>query len=124
VLLVLHQIAAFAERLNSYILNCIDYYRRLAPSTLVTDLYLLFSSCYSNWTVIRATAALFTGCLLGNLTPEQRKGININPGMASNGASCSQASTDLLAALIILLKEKSPDVRKKAAQALSMLTNY
>ncbi len=34
-------------------------------------------------------------------------------------------SQDLLsAALVLLLKEKSPEVRKKSAYALSMLTNY
>jgi len=86
-------IIAFPDRLNSYVMTCVEFLSK------------------SQWNSIKANATAFCGYLLGNLTPDQRRTINLNPGMAAN-------------ALILLLKERSPEVRKKAAYALSLLTTY
>ena len=86
------QIAAFPERLNYYVMSCVEAFK-------------------SNWMTVRANGAVLVGFLLGNLSPEQRKSTTLNPAMAAT-------------ALVLLLKEKSPDVRKKAAFALSLLTTY
>jgi hypothetical protein len=63
----------------------------------------------SPWNTLKANAAAFTGYLMGNATPEARK--FINPGLVST-------------ALIALLKDKSPQVRKQCAEAMSLLHNY
>ncbi len=64
----LAKIAAFPERLNYYVMTCVEAFR-------------------SNWTTIRANGAVFSGFLLGNLTAEQRKGTTLNPAMATSCAS-------------------------------------
>jgi len=63
----------------------------------------------SNWDDIRANAALFVGFLLGNLKKESRHSISIDH-------CCS--------ALVVLLKDPSPSVRSRAAEAISLLHDY
>jgi len=65
----------------------------------------------SNWNSIKANAAAFTGNLLGNLPVEKRKASNLNPALVSK-------------ALIELLKERAPEVRKIAAESMSLLFTY
>eukprot|EP00026_Physarum_polycephalum_P000352 Phypoly_transcript_00352.p1 GENE.Phypoly_transcript_00352~~Phypoly_transcript_00352.p1 ORF type:complete len:1660 (+),score=332.46 Phypoly_transcript_00352:97-5076(+) len=65
----------------------------------------------SNWNSIKENAANFTGVLLGNLPIEKRTKINLNPAIVSR-------------ALIGLLMEKAPSVRKRTAEALSLLYTY
>lgn len=60
-------IAAFPERVNYYLMTAVEAFK-------------------SNWTVIRANAAAFSGFLLGNLSADVRKTINLNPAMGSTGA--------------------------------------
>jgi len=85
-------IAYYPERMNYYVMTCVDFYR-------------------SQWNSIKANAAIFTGVLLGNLPPERRRGINLNPAIVTK-------------ALIGLLTEKATIVRKEAAEALSLLHTY
>jgi len=83
-------IPSFPERINYYVMTCVDYFK-------------------SNWNSIKSNAAAFIGFLLGNLTPENSKKINnLNPGLVSR-------------ALVNMLKDKSPQVRKTTAQAMSLL---
>ena len=63
----------------------------------------------SNWADIRANAALFVGYLLGNLKKEGRENV-------SSEHACS--------ALVMLLKDPSPSVRSRAAEAMSLLYDY
>ncbi|GAB1601977.1 maestro heat-like repeat-containing protein family member 1 isoform X2 [Argonauta hians] len=63
----------------------------------------------SIWPEIRANAAMFSGFLLGNLTKES---YNTLP------------REHICTALIDLLKDPSPQVRGKAAEAMSLLYNY
>ncbi|EFA77696.1 hypothetical protein PPL_12305 [Heterostelium album PN500] len=65
----------------------------------------------SNWTVLRGNAATLTGFILGNLSEDKRITTTINP-------------TIITKSLISLLSEKSPLVRKKAADSLSLLHTY
>jgi hypothetical protein len=65
----------------------------------------------SSWNVIKSNAAAFVGFILGNLSPEKRKLTTLNPALVSK-------------AIIALLKEKSPQVRKAAADAMSLLFHY
>ncbi|KAL5022847.1 hypothetical protein ScPMuIL_002002 [Solemya velum] len=63
----------------------------------------------SFWPEIKSNAALFTGYLLGNLTKEKQ-------AQVSKEHVCQ--------ALILLLKDQSPVVRSRAAEAMSLLDNY
>ncbi|XP_041376876.1 maestro heat-like repeat-containing protein family member 1 [Gigantopelta aegis] len=63
----------------------------------------------SSWDEIKSNAAMFLGFLLGNLPLEKQ-------GMISKEHVCS--------ALIMLLKDPSPTVRAKAAEAMSLLYEY
>eukprot|EP00039_Didymoeca_costata_P018820 m.335101 g.335101 ORF g.335101 m.335101 type:complete len:1638 (-) comp17516_c0_seq1:85-4998(-) len=63
----------------------------------------------SEWPEIKANAAMFTGFLLGNLTKDKRKHI-------SKEHVCGE--------LIRLLKDPANMVREKAAEAMSLLTQY
>ncbi|GAM26848.1 hypothetical protein SAMD00019534_100230 [Acytostelium subglobosum LB1] len=63
----------------------------------------------SNWTQLRSNAATLTGFILGNM-PEEKK-TAVNPSIITK-------------AVVSLLNEKSPLVRKRAADALSLLHTY
>ncbi len=63
----------------------------------------------SSWPDIRSNAAMFAGFLLGNL-PE-----------ASHTLITKE---HVCGALILLLKDPDPDVRVKAAEAMSLLSEY
>ncbi|XP_047135268.1 maestro heat-like repeat-containing protein family member 1 isoform X1 [Hydra vulgaris] len=63
----------------------------------------------SNWPEIRANAALFIGFLLGNLKKNQRETISIE---------------HICSALVVLIKDPSPLVRSRAAEAISLLYDY
>ncbi|EAL61864.1 hypothetical protein DDB_G0291161 [Dictyostelium discoideum AX4] len=65
----------------------------------------------STWVNLRGNAATFIGFILGNLTEDKRTQTNIN-------------STILTKSLVGLLAEKSPAVRKKAAESLGLLHHY
>jgi len=65
----------------------------------------------SKWDTIKANAAYFIGSVMGHIPVERRKEIGINAGHTSK-------------ALIALLSEKSPIVRQKTAEALSMMHSY
>jgi len=65
----------------------------------------------SPWNTVKCNAANFVGFLLGSLAIEKKKISNLNPGMISK-------------ALINLLKEKEPRVRRTAAEAMSLLYNF
>jgi len=65
----------------------------------------------SSWDVIKANAAYFIGCILGHLPEEMRKDVGINVGHTTK-------------ALISLLASKSPLVRQRVAEAMSMLHTY
>lgn len=75
----------------------------------------------SNWNTIKSNAAIFTGFLLGNLPIEKRK--NLNPTLVARGMNNRKLLTKIVA-LIGLLKEKAPAVRKAAAEAMSQLHSY
>jgi len=83
-------IAKYAKRINYFVMTCVEPYFK------------------SEWDAIRANAAIFVGCLLGNLTDDMKKKLNLNPGIVTK-------------ALISLLREKSPKVREKTANAMSLL---
>ena len=63
----------------------------------------------SEWNEIKASAALFTGFLLGNLGKKERHTI-------SKEHVCGE--------LVRLLKDPCEDVRSSAAEAMSMLAKY
>jgi len=63
----------------------------------------------SRWDTIKANGATFTGFLLGNLPIEKRR--NLNPTIVAR-------------ALISLLKERSPKVRRASAEAMSFMHSY
>jgi len=65
----------------------------------------------SNLDIIKANAALFVGSIMGHIPEEIRKDVGINAGHIAK-------------AVVGLLGEKSPTVRQKAAEALSMLWSY
>lgn len=65
----------------------------------------------SNWNICKANAVNFVGFLLGNMPAEKRKGTNINPGLITKS-------------IILLLKERSPEVRKACADSMSLLHTY
>lgn len=65
----------------------------------------------SEWPIIRASAATFVGALLGNIPKDNRQALNLNPSRISK-------------ALVVLMAESSPLVRKKAAFAVSLLHTY
>lgn len=63
----------------------------------------------STWSEIKSNAALFTGFLLGNLPSAKQSVIS---------------KEHICAALIMLLKDTSPNVRSTAAEAMSLLHEY
>ncbi|KAK7115260.1 maestro heat-like repeat-containing protein family member 1 isoform X1 [Littorina saxatilis] len=63
----------------------------------------------SSWSEIRSNAAMFVGFLLGNLPKERQTDIT---------------KEHVCNALILLLKDPSPMVRAKAAEAMSLLYDY
>ncbi|CAH1780504.1 unnamed protein product, partial [Owenia fusiformis] len=63
----------------------------------------------SNWSEIKGSAAMFVGFLLGNLPQDRHDTVS---------------KEHVCAALIMLLKDPSPEVRIKAAEAMSWLHNY
>ncbi|XP_071092263.1 maestro heat-like repeat-containing protein family member 1 [Haliotis cracherodii] len=63
----------------------------------------------SHWDEIKSNAAMFAGFLLGNLSKEKQ-------GNITKEHVCS--------ALVLLLKDISPQVRCKAAEAMSLLYDY
>jgi len=65
----------------------------------------------SQWDRIKANSAVMVGMLLGNLPPEKRDKATLNPGIITRQ-------------LISLLKERTPEVREKAADAMSVLYTY
>lgn len=65
----------------------------------------------SDWDQIKANAASFVGFLLGNLPVDKRNESNLNPALVAN-------------ALVLLLTDKNPLVRQKAAEAMSLLHDY
>ncbi|KYQ89059.1 hypothetical protein DLAC_10285 [Tieghemostelium lacteum] len=65
----------------------------------------------SNWQTLRANSATITGFILGNISEEKRSQTNINPAI-------------IIKALVGLLAEKNPIVRKKAAESLGYLYSY
>ena len=65
----------------------------------------------SNWSSIKSSAATFSGLLMTSIPFDKRKQYNLNPSFVSK-------------ALIELLKEKEPGVRRTAAEAMSLLYNY
>lgn len=73
--------------------------------------YLLSCMSFYNsiWAEIRANAAMFSGFLLGNMTKESHMNL---------------PREHICTALIDLLKDPSPQVRGKAAEAMSLLYNY
>jgi len=65
----------------------------------------------SKWDRIKANSAVMVGMLLGNLPPEKRDKATLNPGIITRQ-------------LISLLKERTPEVREKAAEAMAVLYTY
>mmetsp|Transcript_7944 Transcript_7944/g.33416 ORF Transcript_7944/g.33416 Transcript_7944/m.33416 type:complete len:974 (+) Transcript_7944:72-2993(+) len=65
----------------------------------------------SHWTCLRVGAAAFTGFALGNVPEEKKHAVGLNPSI-------------ITAAIIGLLKQKSPEVRAEAATAMSLLHHY
>lgn len=65
----------------------------------------------SSWNIIKANAVICVGFLLGNMSIEKRKSTNLNPGLITR-------------AMILLLKERAPEVRKSCSDAMSLLHSY
>ncbi|PRP83406.1 hypothetical protein PROFUN_09434 [Planoprotostelium fungivorum] len=65
----------------------------------------------SHWNEIKINATALVGFILTNLPVEKRKACNLSPSLFTK-------------ALIALLKEKDPDVRKAAAESMSLLYDY
>eukprot|EP01117_Protostelium_nocturnum_P011732 TRINITY_DN4276_c0_g1_i1.p1 TRINITY_DN4276_c0_g1~~TRINITY_DN4276_c0_g1_i1.p1 ORF type:complete len:1650 (+),score=410.28 TRINITY_DN4276_c0_g1_i1:183-5132(+) len=65
----------------------------------------------SNWNEIKVNASAYLGFILHNLPQEKRKSANLTPSLVSK-------------ALIQLLKEKDPEVRKATAESISLLYSY
>jgi len=65
----------------------------------------------STWDRIKANSAVMVGMLLGNLPPEKRDKATLNPGIITRQ-------------LISLLKERTVEVRQKAAEAMAVLYTY
>jgi hypothetical protein len=97
----------YGNRINYYVMTCIEYFK-------------------SQWSTIKSNAAAFVGFLLGNLPVEKRKGTNINPGLISKGLLPLKCvtGTNCMSALINLLKEKDPKVRKACADSMQYLWSY
>lgn len=92
--------------MNYYVMTCVEHYR-------------------SQWNTIRANAASFTGFLLGNLPVEKRRASNLNPTLVSRGTDIDVISkSNDFPALIDLLKERDPAVRKAAADSMALMHNY
>lgn len=65
----------------------------------------------SEWNVIKGNAAMFVGHLFGNSPVDNRKSLNYNPSRVTKE-------------LISLMRDKSPLVRQKAADAMALLHTY
>jgi len=83
-------IVDFEDKINFYVMNNVNFFK-------------------SEWSEIKANAAMFTGFLLGNLSSSQRKHI-------SKEHVCGE--------LVRLLKDPATMVREKSAEAMSLLTKY
>ncbi|GAB6030522.1 HEAT repeat [Chamberlinius hualienensis] len=109
------------EMLQKYLIDdCQLYYRDFIGSLckiMVVDFeerishYVATSVSYfrSSWPIIKANAALLAGLLLGNI-PESLK--------------ADVANDATFGALTKLLRDSSPEVRMKAAEAISLLHSY
>jgi maestro heat-like repeat-containing protein family member 1 len=88
-------ITSFPDRLNSYVMTCVDPYFK------------------SQWFTVKASAASLVGALLGNISKEMRTSgkVSLNPSPVSK-------------ALILLLREPNASVRTKAALAMAALHSY
>jgi len=82
----------FPERLNYYVMNTCDFFK-------------------SDWITIRVAAASFVGYAMGNIPPDRRYTIGVNPSLVTN-------------AIIPLLKQDSPEVRTAAANAMSFMYGF
>eukprot|EP00698_Gefionella_okellyi_P010953 TRINITY_DN286_c0_g1_i1.p1 TRINITY_DN286_c0_g1~~TRINITY_DN286_c0_g1_i1.p1 ORF type:complete len:1629 (+),score=391.49 TRINITY_DN286_c0_g1_i1:371-4888(+) len=97
-------------------LNYDEWLDQLAPLLVAAfrdrvNFYLMTSIEYykSQWTIIRGNAANFSGRLLAALPPTERRNVNVDQACV---------------ALVTLLKEPTPLVRKQAAASLSLLHSY
>eukprot|EP01104_Vermistella_antarctica_P007673 TRINITY_DN1880_c0_g3_i1.p1 TRINITY_DN1880_c0_g3~~TRINITY_DN1880_c0_g3_i1.p1 ORF type:complete len:1673 (+),score=516.54 TRINITY_DN1880_c0_g3_i1:168-5186(+) len=85
-------IAHFPERMNFYVMTCVGMFK-------------------SEWDVLRESAVLFVGSLLGNLPVELRSSSNLNPGLVT-------------AELIALLKAKNSDIRIAVCNTMAVMHTY
>eukprot|EP00040_Diaphanoeca_grandis_P032327 m.195702 g.195702 ORF g.195702 m.195702 type:complete len:1632 (-) comp32581_c2_seq1:207-5102(-) len=83
-------ISEFGDKINFYAMNNVNFFK-------------------SEWSPVKASAALFTGYLLGNLSKKTR-------GAISKEHVCGE--------LVRLLKDPAGEVREKAAKAISLLNKY
>lgn len=97
----------YGEFLNDLAKLLIQYY----PDRLNYYVMTCVSYFKSPWDEIKANAANFAGYMLGNLSLDARRQTSLNPGLVTR-------------ALILLFQEKSPEVRKAAADAISLLAHY
>lgn len=95
----------FDDFLTDFARLLIDYY----PERMNYYVMTAIEHFQSAWTPIRGSAASFVGALLGQLPPEKRTTLNV--GLITQ-------------ALVGLLKQKEPDVRRRAAAAIGLLHDY
>eukprot|EP01125_Pyxidicula_operculata_P019218 TRINITY_DN694_c5_g1_i1.p1 TRINITY_DN694_c5_g1~~TRINITY_DN694_c5_g1_i1.p1 ORF type:complete len:1709 (+),score=479.86 TRINITY_DN694_c5_g1_i1:28-5154(+) len=86
-------INSFPERISNYVQICLKPYFE------------------SQWPEMKANAAYFVGCVLGNVPPNKRKEIGLLP-------------TQYIKAIVDLLGDQNMIVRQRAAEACSMLYTY
>jgi len=86
-------ITTFPKHINNYLQACINPYFE------------------SPWDLIKGNAALLIGCIMGQLPPEIRKDVGVNPAHIAKS-------------LIQLMACESALVRQRTAEALSMLHSY
>jgi hypothetical protein len=108
------QVRYFPERLNYYVMNTCDFFK-------------------SDWITIRVAAASFVGYAMGNIPPDRRYTIGVNPSLVTNGSFSLSLFFFLLLLLIVfssfiaiipLLKQDSPEVRTAAANAMSFMYGF
>jgi len=97
----------YPEFLNDFSKLLVEHY----PDRV--NYYVMTSIDYfkSHWNEIKVNASALVGFILGNLPADKRKACNLSPSMFTK-------------ALIELLKERDADVRKAAADAMSLLYSY
>jgi len=98
----------YNEFLNDVSIQLISSYPERLNYLVMTSINEYFKS---SWDIVKANAAIFVGFILGNLPEDKKKTANLNPGLISK-------------AIISLLKEKDPKVRKACADAMSLMHNY